>query len=517
MKPNSLQHLLKKRIFKSCFLIEFLLLLHLSSPLTAEPSPSRPVSIENQRQLFTDDVLIDNMQNLSLKLHEPIPREICFYFDRPWEGIVSFCPIVLKEGNRYRMWYRAMDEVPDESGKMTSTHSFTAYAESADGIQWLKPNLGLYEFNGSTENNICVNNPNIHGGSVFRDGNPSAPEDQRYKIIGGGPEKLAHIYGAVSPDGIHWTPIPDPLVIADEQDPQLDTHPSAFWDSFRKKYVLYHRGWYPDHEITGWATDEGASKKRIRAIRFCTSDDFLHWSEWQYIDINEKPWTEHLYTNSAQIYYRAPVYLMFPKRFMPQRKFFPDWPVKGLSDVLFLASRDGVHFPKRFPQAFLRPGLDSNNWHDRTVYIARDVVPTAPGEMSLYILQNYRTPNVHIRRFTLREDGFVSVNNACPAGTLLTKPFAFSGSELEINYSTSAAGHIKIELLHADGTAVPGFEMDHCKIIFGDQISRLVKWEDHPDLAALQNRPVRLRFELLDADLFSFKFLKPDEILEKKP
>jgi len=481
-------------------------------------SPIGPTAISDQRQLFTDRERIDRMENVTLKLHEPIPREIIFYFDQPWEGIASYYPVVFKDENRYRMWYQGMDE--DEKGK--NSNGVTAYAESSDGIRWSKPNLGLIEFNESKENNICM--VDLPGAMIFRDTNPAAPDNQRYKAVSEGteqptapndkpnkslakpPKRPACLYGATSPDGLHWTKIPNPILIADEKDPALDTHPSAFWDPILKKYVMYQRGWHPDPEINGWATDKDVWKKRIRAIRMATSDDFIHWSDWQYVDIGEKPWSEHLYTNSAHLYYRAPLYLMFPKRFEPKRKFFPDFPTKGQSDVVFLTSHDGLHWSRTFHEAFLRPGLDPKNWHDRTIYIARDVVPTAPGEMSLYIMQNYRTKNVHIRRFTLREDGFASANATVPAGTLTTKPLTFTGNHLEINYSTSGAGHIRVEILAADGSALQEFSMGNSEVIFGDEISREVVWKNKPDLGALQNASIRLRFELLDADIYSFRF-----------
>ena len=78
-----------------------------------------------------------------------------------------------------------------------------------------------------------------------------------------------------------------------------------------------------------------------------TSEDFIHWTPWRYIQIDQqKPWRYHLYTNSCHPYYRAPYYLMFPKRFLPDRKFQQAWSHDGWSDVTFLASRDGVHFPQ---------------------------------------------------------------------------------------------------------------------------------------------------------------------------
>ena len=40
----------------------------------------------------------------------------------------------------------------------------------------------------------------------------------------------------------------------------------------------------------------------------------------------------------------------------------------------------------------------------------------------------------------------------------------------------------------------------------GDQIKSVLKWKDNPDLGKLAGKPVRLRFVLSDADLYSFSF-----------
>ena len=216
---------------------------------------------------------------------------------------------------------------------------------------------------------------------------------------------------------------------------------------------------------------------------------------------------EDLYKNAAVAYYRRPdILLMFPKRFMPTRKADPDWPHVGLSDIVFMSSRDGIHWDRRFMEAFIRPGLDPLNWHERAIEVGQGLVPTGQNEMSLYYVEHYRTDSVRIRRGVLRQDGFVSVNAPYAGGELLTKPFVFTGNRLAINYATSAAGSIRVEITNADGKPAPGFAAKDAPEIFGDQTSRLVTWPEPADLSRLAGKPVRLRFIMKDADLFSFQF-----------
>ena len=110
------------------------------------------------------------------------------------------------------------------------------------------------------------------------------------------------------------------------------------------------------------------------------------------------------------------------------------------------------------------------------------------------------------RRYTLRLDGFVSVNAPLAGGELITRPFTFSGKELEINYSTSAAGQVRVEMQDAEGRPLPGFTLEDCEPIWGDHVARTVKWKAGSDVSAQAGKPVRLRFEMSDADLFSLRF-----------
>ena len=165
---------------------------------------------------------------------------------------------------------------------------------------------------------------------MFRDDNAAATDATRYKAIGVGKpiDGRATLRGLTSPDGIHWQLLDrDPLILSPvETRPLFDSHNIAFWDGVRGQYTAYMRGWLPSGE---------------RSIRRSTSADFRNWSELQFIDMGDAP-TEHLYQNACTPYFRAPhLYLMFPKRFVPERKFDPHWPYNGSSDSVFMTSRDG--------------------------------------------------------------------------------------------------------------------------------------------------------------------------------
>ena len=103
-------------------------------------------------------------------------------------------------------------------------------------------------------------------------------------------------------------------------------------------------------------------------------------------------------------------------------------------------------------------------------------------------------------------DGFVSVNAPMSGGELITKPLTFTGNKLILNFSSSAAGDIRVEIQDAKGKPLHGFLLEDCPPVFGDTLERTVTWENGSDLSSLEGKPIRLRFVLKDADLFSLRF-----------
>ena len=95
-------------------------------------------------------------------------------------------------------------------------------------------------------------------------------------------------------------------------------------------------------------------------------------------------------------------------------------------------------------------------------------------------------------------------------GELLTRPLVFAGSELVLNYSTSAAGSVQVELQDAQGVPLPGFALADAEPLYGDALEQPALWRKECDLGALAGTPVRLRFVLKDADLFSLRFAADD-------
>ena len=437
--------------------------------------------IGTDRQLLVDDWWIAEARGVEAVLHTPERREVVLAPEYPWEeGGLSYLTAI-RDGAKIRGWYRADPLLQDSDFK-----SITCYAESDDGIYWTKPELDLVEFQGSTRNNIVWTEPGINF-APFKDNNPDCAEDQRYKGI---IRDRRQVLALSSPDGISWQLIRDAPILTDHP---FDSHNLAFWDDWRGEYVAYCRG------VAGQGTSDFFAG--VRWIRRATSQNFLDWSPLVSIECGAAPW-EHLYTNSCIQYRRAPgTYLMFPSRFVHERTPDPNWTYDtGVSDIVFMSSRDGLNFDRSFMEAFIRPGLDFDNWHDRGIYCEVGVVETGAGEMSLYGMEHCHLPTQRIRRYALRTDGFVSVRAGYAGGEFITPPLTFAGSELELNYSTSAVGSVQVAVQDCAGQVICRSD-EH----YGDEIAGSVRWAEGA-LAEWAGRAVRLRFALKDADLYAFKF-----------
>ena len=509
-------------------------ILHYFAPGTIRGDDSAAVlDIGLRRELFVDGTLITKFAGKAeLRLHHPVPQEVVLDCDRPWEGNAVNYNTVFQDGDRYRMYYRGshgnyVPYVPDNRPNHPDVY---CYAESSDGIRWTRPNLGLVEFNGSKENNIILKGVGAHAFSPFKDSRPDCQPDAKYKALGVGYAKKHGLYAFQSPDGIRWTLIsPEPVIT----EGAFDSQNLAFWDGKRGEYRAYSR-----HFRNG------------RDIQTCTSKDFIKWSTPQFVDYdswdksaaksddleaNSRPGrVSQFYTNQIMPYHRAPHLLLgFPTRYIDRgwsasARALPRYDYRlrrgltsrregtAITDGMLIASRDGQRF-RVWADSFLRPGLRSRaSWFYGDAYQAWGLVETksafedGPLELSLYATErnHQEVGGTVLRRYTIRMDGFVSLRAPLAGGEATTKPLRFAGSQLRINFASSAAGDVRVEIQDESGRPIPGYSMNQCDDIYGDDLDRTVTWNGSADVRQLAGQTVRLRLALEDADVFSFRFLE---------
>ena len=480
------------------------------------------VIIGRDRQLFWDDYIVDREKTGAFhRVMNPVRKECCFLFDQPNEEFSISYPCIVRDENGYRMYYQPWYE--------KDLTPCVCVVESKDGVTWSRPRLNIFEGHGPIENNIVIEHVK-DGCFVFYDTNPDCPENERYKAVGSAlaaypdGERKTALCCYTSPDGFHFT-LSHPMT----RYGAFDSLNTALWDG--KRYVCYLRSF---HNIPGIDNERSPELSEIyshdkvwlyatRDIRVMYSDDFRHWTVPELIHFDDG-YDYPLYTNNVEKYSRAPIYIGFPVRYCER----PEWtenidqmpgaaikrnatervePRTGRvsTDCIFMCSRDGKNW-HRYNEAFLTPGYeDAHNWIYGDCYLAYGMIDSGREYFSLYTIDRHFSfgwPRP-LSRYEIRKDGFA----CCMAGgdetNLVTKPLIYDGGELRLNFATSAYGYIYVSVLDEDGSALSGGESVE---VFGDNIDRRVFFRGGTDLSAFAGRPVRLKFRMRDAKLFSMKF-----------
>jgi len=436
--------------------------------------PLSPEPIGRRLEPLVDEYLIDRLTGAAkLQVQQPTPREVVLTADAPWEGNTSAYYTVFQDGDKYRMYYRGSHY--DEATKKAVHREVACYAQSDDGVHWTKPNLGLFEFNGSKQNNIVWDHEGTHCFTPFLDTNPAAASDARYKAL---TRVAGGLLALKSADGIHWQKITDKPVITKGA---FDSQNLAFFDPHLGQYREYHRMF-----------------RGVRDIMTGTSTDFVNWTEPQFLDYPGSP-PEHLYTNTVRPYPGAPHILIgFPTRFLPPTQ---------QTEPTFMVSRDGQSF-RRHLDPVIPPTAPTDRAGNRSNYMAWGLLQL-PGEQewSVYAKEAYYAgAGSRLRRFTFRPDRLVALVADQRGGDAITRPLVFDGDKLVLNYRSPARGCLRVELQDAVGQPLKGFGIGDCRPLARDELAAVATWHGGSSLASLAGQSVRLRFNLQDAELYSFRF-----------
>ena len=479
--------------------------------------------IEDDGTLWSDDPPV----GVKLRIEPARKSEIFLRAERPWEEEARLrIATVLYDEGRFRLWYGA-------SNFDTDRGSFVCYAESEDGFDWERPEVGLVEYEGSTANNIISRDGDHFLQCVLKD--PIAPPESRYKAIGpkgryfrdgkydptmtgkefkklmqdmdlGGVAREdrrkkiqvhSAVQGSVSPDGLRWTNLEEPLI--DVGPTALDTHNLVTYDPFEKRYVLYMRG---------------GNDERRRHVRRADSAEFGHFESLRpcLVADPQDPISDDIYNPCYTPYPTGlPFHLMFPSFYHR---------VESHVDAQLAVSRDGHlwHRPERVPIIDLS--------HEGGEYGALYAVPnlTAPED------GDWRLPfAAHSHRHDFRDRGAPPIHKPEPGdlrwalwkpdrlagleasgeGRVILNMRVCSGTEMRLNYRTEADGWVKVELVEPPSTpprkveAFEGYSLAEAETLTGDEVARVVRWNGKSDLSELRGREVALRLHLNRAKVFS--------------
>ncbi len=457
------------------------LLLSAVSALGLTQLAAAPINVGSRLELFVDQQLADRVTgDVELHVHRPKPEEVVLVTGEPWEGNTSAYYTIFQDDDRFRMYYRGSHF--DHQKKKEAHPEVTCYAESRDGIHWTKPKLGLIEFNSSKDNNIVWDGIGTHCFVVFKDDNPEASKEAKYKGISYGRVKEERgLWVYQSPDGIHWSLIRDyPVIIKGA----FDSQNLAFWDPHVGLYREYHRIF-----VGG-----------VRAVMTGTSRDFINWTDPVLLEY-PGALNEHLYTNAVLPYERAPHMLLgFPTRYLPEEG--------SRVEPVLMASRDGRRF-HRWPKALIPEDAPKDRSGNRSNYMTWGILqlPGKPGELSMYASEGYyEGADSRLRRFSYRVDGFVSARGGSEGGTLITKAVTYSGAQLHLNFATRPGGSIRVALLNERGRKIEGYTLEDCQPLQGDSLERSVLWNGKSGVPSPPRLGVKIQFEIKNGDLYAFRF-----------
>lgn len=452
----------------------------------------KAVYIGDKKQLFIDDELVEDAENVRLAVNRPLKTgEKCIVAEYPWEDYrIGLYSSVMEDDGTYKMWYDIID--PD-------LHRWLCYVTSKDGIHWEKPMLEIVAYKNIKKTNILFpkrsrgpSSSEFELGCVFKDTKPNIPKDEKYKMICSyAPENgKPGLYVFASADGIHWQQLSDEPSFRPS-----DTANICFWDDHIGKYVAYVRVWSP-----------------MRKIGRCEFTDLTDWGKEEIVFSYDEldPQDMDFYNSAALKYpYADNVYLIFPSAY----HHFPEPPIgkhrnDGILDIRFAVSRDGVAWKRPDRGSFIPLGV-KGGWDDSMLFMTNGIFRSG-NQLFMYYAGWDTTHAVTVRgaisRVTMRLDGFVSLDSGYTGGRIVTVPLTFRGDHLELNVETGIAGEVRVELLDIYGQPVPGYSLIDSDAIKGNSIDKTITWKGNPDVSKLADEPIKLHFFTRDAKLYAFQF-----------
>ncbi|MCL4205327.1 MAG: hypothetical protein KJ000_22825 [Pirellulaceae bacterium] len=454
----------------------------LSASLCAAPPA---IELRELPLLFADDSGIASRTGVVRIVHIAQRRDApVIEPERSWEGervYVYGSVYAAAENEPLRLWYMA---APD----------YVLHATSQDGVNWLKPSLGLMPYKDSTDNNIVHR---IHSPSVLLDTRETDPA-KRYKMLG---SKGGGYHAAFSADGLRWTRYPKNPVLNHSDTITLTRDPVG------GEYLAFHKR--P-------ATVRGFGR---RAVWLSHSRDFQEWSEPELVfapDEKDDVWVgspgQRTEVYNMSVYPHAAGFIGLPTMFrltkrIPRSEVTPGQsPDDGPIDVQLATSPDGRTWQRSEPRVNVIPrgvpgcfdggailGVTSTCIHvgDKTWVYYTALTTTHGGPMP--------PKRISIGRAEWRRHGFVSLD-ASGTGVVETKPLRLGGASLIVN-ADADGGELRVVLLEADGRPIPGFSLTDSLPLNNDATRWTARWKS--EATPPTDRPVRVRLEMNRCRLFS--------------
>ncbi|MBR5869589.1 MAG: hypothetical protein IKZ09_01010 [Clostridia bacterium] len=463
------------------------------------------IHLGTRREVFWDDFFVDTEKTTARhRLIPPTRDGIGFVFDHPDEEHSISYPNVVKDSDGYKLYYITFNP------KIGADRRYRLHVlESLDGRSWVRPALDQFPGDDGALTNVVIDDLDDSSLGVFYDTNPACPADERYKVMTlvflDRQKDIRSLWCYASGDGYHFK---ERFFVTDKG--RFDSLNPVFWKD--GQYYAYVRDLH-------WVDGDC-----VRDVRQLTSTDFVNWSEQVPLQYDDG-FDYQMYTNNIMIDPRVPhMTIGFPTRYVERKTWtyndeqFASRDTKlraggsiearftrATTDAMFMCSRDGVHF-HRYTEAYLTPGLENEyNWIYGDCYLSYPLVDTGKHTYTLFSIEKgIDSPDPAVlRQYTIRKDGYACLEADMEERYVVTKPFVFEGSALHLNFSTSAAGYIYVDVLDENGEALSDGESFE---VFGDTTDREVRFAGGKDFAAYEGKVIRLRFRMFDARLYALCF-----------
>lgn len=465
------------------------------------------MKIKNLQLLCNKNIINNGQTTAPIMVGGLTEKEIAFKLDEEWEGeVLTYTTIVHGDGV-YRMYYQT------RKLKESMFSIRICYAESKDGINWVKPKLNICTYNGSSDNNIILDKsfkPSekdfFDNFFVFKDDNSKCKKGQRYKaLVYKGEYRLECFF---SEDGIHFE-----RGYEIDMEGKFDTLNTCRWDDKRKRYVAYVRNFHDVKDPKNLGTGK-------RDFRMSTSKDFKNWTTPKLVNFIGMREDYQMYTNNIMPYPRnKDIYVGFPVRYIERKEWTPNYDelcgkeyrlerIKrygetrlglALTDCLFMISDDGFNW-YRYDQALITPGIEKgNNWLYGNCYPSYALIDNGDTFSMLMPVDREAVDGAKIRRFEIRKDGFAYYQAGDDEKKVVLKTLIYEGKNMYINFSTSAAGYVFIDIEDYDGNKITTCEM------FGDSIERKACFIED-EVQRFSGKKVKITFRIKDAKIYAFEF-----------
>ena len=466
--------------------------------------------LDSRTLLFLDPAVTGKVNRVEFKVCPPGDRHIVLVPDRTWESrFIAFYTSFISTDERFQLFYTCRDN---------TGYGSLAYAESANGLHWRKPDLGVTEYHGSKDNNLL--GIDSLEGTVMLD--PHGPDEERYKYFAHHYRKGFFLH--TSPDGIHWKTHPDMLM-----DFFCDTQNVVFYDTRIGKYVFYLRG-YEERAGSAWGTkmrtvvrgetDDLSKPIRVAAAKGSPrrgSQPMIYGEFEQVMACDEFDGHDtDVYTMAAEPYCEAPeYYIAFPAlyRHDPPPRLGGRYDNDGDLDTVFAGSIDGRiwHRYDRSPyvrnelvgrfqcrMSFMGPGVHRNGDALRQYGV---IYRTRHGENT----ERDANPDGRVVCYEQRLDGFVCAVFAKEGGSLVSCPWICQSDRLSINVDCGMHGSVRIGL-ESEGRGMSGYTTADCEPIECNDTSAVVRWKGG-SLYKFRGKAIQVRLEGRSCRVFALRMM----------